>query len=102
MLKAVLMMMILGLSMGLLLAIAAKVFYVEVDNRIDDVRKMLPGLDCGGCGYAGCNAFAEAICTGEVTNVKLCRPSKPDARKAIAEYLKSTPDTHGKTIEVEI
>ncbi len=101
MLNAILMMTILGLVMGLLLAVASQVFYVKVDERIEEVRKMLPGLDCGSCGYPGCNAFAEALCTADAKTVKLCRPSKPDARQAIAEYLNSVPDNDGNMMKVE-
>ncbi len=101
MLEAVLMMTILGLILGLLLAIAAKIFYVKVDQRIEEVRAMLPGLDCGGCGYAGCNAFAEALCSGDAKTVKLCRPSKPAAREAIAEYINITPDADGNITKVD-
>lgn len=102
MIKAVLMMLILGLTMGLMLAVAAQLFYVKVDERIAEVRKLLPGYDCGGCGYSGCSAFAEALCTRKSDNVKLCRPSKPEGRKAIVDYLAATPDAEGHTIALNI
>lgn len=53
-----------GLLIGILLGIAAKKFAVEVDERVDAVRECLPGSNCGGCGYAGCDACAEAIVKG--------------------------------------
>ena len=43
-----------GLLIGILLGIAGKKFYVEVDERETKVREALPGNNCGGCGYAGC------------------------------------------------
>ena len=51
----------LGLIFGLGLAIAAKVLYVKVDTRIEDITAILPNANCGACGYPGCAGFAEAI-----------------------------------------
>ena len=55
----------LGLIFGLVLAAASKVFYVETDPRLDQLNECLPGANCGGCGYAGCGAYAEAVLNGE-------------------------------------
>ena len=55
----------LGLVFGLVLAAASKVFYVETDPRLDELNACLPGANCGGCGYAGCGAYAEAVLNGE-------------------------------------
>jgi electron transport complex protein RnfB len=50
---------------GIVLAYASKKFAVEVDPRVTDVRNVLPGANCGGCGYAGCDALADAIVKGD-------------------------------------
>ena len=55
----------LGLVFGLVLAAASKVFYVETDPRLDQLNACLPGANCGGCGYAGCGGYAEAVLNGE-------------------------------------
>ena len=55
----------LGLIFGLVLAAASKVFYVETDPRLDALNECLPGANCGGCGYAGCGGYAEAVLSGE-------------------------------------
>jgi len=55
----------MGLVFGALLAVAAKIFAVEKDERIPRITDVLPGANCGGCGFAGCAAYAEAICKGE-------------------------------------
>ena len=55
----------LGLLFGLVLAAASKVFYVETDPRLDELNACLPGANCGGCGFAGCSAYAEAVFKGE-------------------------------------
>ena len=57
----------LALLFGILLAVASKVFAVHRDARIDEVKTCLPGANCGGCGYAGCDALAEAIVRGEAS-----------------------------------
>ena len=54
-----------GLLIGILLGIAGKKFYVEVDERETKVREALPGNNCGGCGYPGCSGLAAAISKGE-------------------------------------
>ena len=55
----------LGLVFGLVLAIASKVFAVQTDERLEPITQALPGANCGGCGYAGCGAYAEAVLNGE-------------------------------------
>lgn len=55
----------LGGTLGLMLAFASKVFEVKTDERIEAICGVLPGANCGGCGYAGCEALAAAITRGE-------------------------------------
>ena len=54
-----------GLLLGLFLGLAGKKFAVEIDEKEQQVREQLPGNNCGGCGYAGCDAMAKAIANGE-------------------------------------
>lgn len=54
-----------GLLIALLLGYAAIQFEVPVDEKEIAVREFLPGNNCGGCGYAGCDALAKAIAAGE-------------------------------------
>ena len=54
-----------GLLIGILLGIASMKFYVEVDEKEILIREELPGNNCGGCGYAGCDGLAHAIANGE-------------------------------------
>lgn len=55
----------LGLVFGLILTITSKIFHVETDPRVAQVRDALPGANCAGCGYAGCDACADAIVAGK-------------------------------------
>lgn len=63
-LTAVLTVGAIGMAAGLILGVAAKLFYVHVDPRINEVADMLPGANCGACGFAGCTDLAAAIVQG--------------------------------------
>ncbi len=80
----------IGLIFGALLAVSSILFKVDKDERIDKIHDLLPGANCGGCGYAGCSAFAEAIVSGTAT-VSCCKIVKKDNASEImsivgAEY----------------
>lgn len=63
----------LGFFLGFGLAFAAKIFHVKIDENVEKIIKLLPGVNCGGCGYQGCAVYAEAIVKkGEEIN--LCAP----------------------------
>jgi len=64
-LESVLFTLGLGLVIGLALSFASRIFYVYEDPRIAKVENLLAGANCGGCGYTGCSAAAEAIVKGE-------------------------------------
>jgi len=71
-----------GIIIGLLLGFAGEKFAVEVDEKEVAVREALPGNNCGGCGYAGCDALAKAIASGEA-KVNAC----PVGGAAVAEEI---------------
>ncbi len=76
----------LGLVFGLVLAAASKVFYVETDPRLDKLNECLPGANCGGCGYAGCGGYAEAVLSGEAPIGK-CASGGDECAQAMAEIM---------------
>lgn len=76
----------LGLLFGLLLTLANKVFEVPSDPRRDAVRNCLPGANCGGCGYAGCDALADAIAQGKAP-VNACPVGGAAVAKQVAEIM---------------
>ncbi|NLL36072.1 MAG: RnfABCDGE type electron transport complex subunit B [Fretibacterium sp.] len=51
----------LGLVFGVLLAVASIAFFVKPDDRVELIREALPGANCAGCGYPGCDNYAEAV-----------------------------------------
>lgn len=77
---------LVGLVLGLALVTASKKFYVEVDDRVTRVRECLRGSNCGACGYAGCDAVAEAIVKGEA-RVDACPGNSTENIAKIAAIL---------------
>lgn len=51
----------LGLSVGVMLMAASKIFKVETNPLVEEVVEVLPGANCGACGYAGCADFADKV-----------------------------------------
>lgn len=90
----------LGAVLGLGLGVADKYLKVETDERVDTVTGMLPGYNCGGCGYPGCSGMAEALVSGEMDHIA-CKPCKDDKKKEIVDYLASTPGPDGNTIKIK-
>ena len=76
----------LGVLFGAVLAAASKVFYVETDPRLDKLNECLPGANCGGCGYAGCAGYAEAVLNGEAPIGK-CASGGNECAQAMAEIM---------------
>ena len=79
---AIVMLALLGFALGYALGVAAKRFKVESDPLVEEINSLLPGTNCGQCGFAGCPAAAEKLVKGECT-VDFC----PPGGKALAEAL---------------
>ncbi len=77
---------IMGAAFGLLLAIAAKVFSVEVDEREELIIGVLPGANCGGCGFPGCSGYAAAVVAGNAP-VNKCAAGGQAVASQIAEIM---------------
>ena len=81
-LSAIVCLTLLGLVLGLLLGIAAKYLKVESSPILDEVESLLPGSQCGQCGFPGCRPAAEALVEGNVA-ATIC----PPGGSALAEQL---------------
>lgn len=77
----------IGLVAAVILFLVASRFKVLEDPRIDVVADLLPGANCGGCGLAGCRAFAEAIVKAESLSGLNCPPGGNDTMQKIATAL---------------
>lgn len=72
--------------LAFLLAFLGQKFAVKRDEKIDVIKSLLAGANCGGCGYAGCDAFAEALNKGEA-NMNQCKPTTPENKALISNVL---------------
>jgi formate dehydrogenase beta subunit len=90
-LNSFLMLLGLGLMASIMLAIASKIFFVWEDPRIEQVEEALLGANCGGCGYAGCSAAADAVVKGNA-GLDVCSAGGFEIAVQVAEVM-------GKTVE---
>jgi electron transport complex protein RnfB len=86
MLSAVLSLTAVGACLGLILGVAARRFHVEADAKVAELEAILPGNQCGQCGYPGCSPAAEALAKGEAP-VTLCPPGGRTVAAALADLL---------------
>lgn len=78
--------LLIGFALGVLLGLFKKIFAVETDPKVLAVREVLSGGNCGGCGYAGCDAFAAAVVSGEAS-AGGCVAGGPGIASLIAKIL---------------
>lgn len=83
---SILSMGVLGVVFGLGLAWASQKFAVQVDPRVDELEELIPGANCGACGFSGCHRFAEALVKGNTYPAQCVVGGEDFARKA-AEVL---------------
>lgn len=72
----------IGALFGVGLAFASRLLVVHKDKRVEEVTEALPGLNCGACGYAGCEAYAESI-VEEEERLDLCKPGGSEVVEAL-------------------
>ena len=77
---------ITGILMGLFLAYASKKFEVEVDPKVEAILAVLPGANCGACGYPGCAGYASGVAL-EGAKMTLCAPGGPKVIEKIGEIM---------------
>ena len=83
---------VIGLVLGAALSFASKAFYVKEDERIAQITECLPGANCGGCGFAGCSNYAEAI-VKDGQPINLCPSCKQDAIDKISAIVGVTAES---------
>jgi len=76
----------LGFCLGLLLAFAARYLKVESSPVVDELEALMPGSQCGQCGYPGCRPAAEALASGNAP-VTLCPPGGSSLAEQFANIL---------------
>ncbi len=95
--NAILVSVSLGIILGAILAIASKVFEVKEDERVTTIINMLPGYNCGACGFPGCSGLANALVNQE-TNIVSCKPCKKDRMAEIVEYINNSEGPNGERL----
>lgn len=83
---------VVGILAGVLLGVASEKFKVEVNETEIKVRELLPGNNCGGCGYPGCDGLAAAIANGEAKS-NGCPVGGEEVAKKIAEIVGGDTDS---------
>lgn len=77
----------IGLVLGLGLAIASKVMAVPVDEKAEAITAVLPGANCGACGFSGCAGYAAALSSGKAEQTNLCAPGGTAVAAQVAEIM---------------
>jgi len=80
----------IGVLAAVILFFVAKKFKVEENPLIEPTEKMLPGANCGGCGFAGCHAMAEALVKNDDISSLFCPVGGSETMKSIADFLGKT------------
>lgn len=83
----VLVITLLGVVLAAVLYLVAQKFKVEEDPRIDEIEKVMPGANCGGCGFAGCRAFADACVKAGNLDSNFCPVGGNETMKKVAAVL---------------
>ncbi|MDR1983684.1 MAG: Fe-S cluster domain-containing protein [Prevotellaceae bacterium] len=99
-LTTVIMLGLLAATLAVILYIVAQKFKVVEDERIGETESILPGANCGGCGYTGCRAFAEALVKADDISAMFCPVGGNTTMTKIAEYLDKLVETKDSEIAV--
>ena len=86
MIEEILLLVLLGTIFGLGLAFASRKLAVQVDERVTKIQALLPGSNCGACGFAGCESFALAV-VKDVSLAQKCNQTTLESRKEIGRLL---------------
>lgn len=87
----------LGLLFGIVLSLASKAFAVEVDPKVEAIREVLPGANCGACGFPGCDGLASAIAKGQAP-VNGCKVGGESVSDKIGDIMGVKADTGEKFV----
>ena len=98
---AIVLILVVGLIAGVLLSYASKVFAVKEDQLFLDLRAELPGANCGGCGYAGCDDYAHALANKNAAEPVPCTKCAVGG-PAVAAKLAATLGTTAGDVERQV
>jgi len=78
---------LLGCLFALVLSFVAKKFAVQHDPKVDELAAVLPGLNCGGCGFPSCFAYAESVYEHAHVPLNFCKPGGDEVAQSLAQTL---------------
>ena len=76
----------IALALGLVILLTARFFAVPVDNRLEEIKAILPGANCGACGFTGCEGYAKSMADGNPDAAK-CPVGGAATVQELSEYL---------------
>lgn len=77
----------IGILAGFLLAVLSKIMAVPVDEKAAEIEEILPGANCGSCGFSGCSGYAAALSSGKTKETGLCNPGGNEVSQKIAAIM---------------
>ena len=83
----VVLLVVVGLIAGIILTVASRLMFVPVDETVLKLSEALPGANCGGCGFAGCDDYANAMGEDRSLSCSLCPVGGPEVAAKLAEIL---------------
>lgn len=92
---------LIGGVLGIGLAIAARILAVTKDEKVSKVEEILPGANCGACGFPGCSGYAEGI-VNEEADITLCSPGGPEVLKKIADLMGMEAEAAGEKMVAQV
>lgn len=88
----------IALLLGVVILVVFHFFSVKKDPLEEELNEIMPGVNCGGCGYSGCAAYAEALASGAETNTSRCTAGGKDTADAIAAAMGVAPQAYIPTV----
>ncbi|MDA3939854.1 MAG: RnfABCDGE type electron transport complex subunit B [Spirochaetia bacterium] len=92
---------LMGGILGIGLAIAARILAVKKDERVANVEAILPGVNCGACGFPGCAGYADGI-VNEDADITLCSPGGPEVLAKITELMGKEAGSVGEKMVAQV
>ena len=84
---AIIIVTVIGVLTGILLTLASKFLGVKVNEKVIKVREVLPGANCGACGFAGCDDYAAKVASDITIKTNLCTPGGSAVAMEISQIL---------------
>ena len=92
----------IALVLGVVIAFVSEKFKVKEDERATKMLSMMPGVNCGACGFAGCSGLVDAVINGEETHIKRCAVITKEKAQEVVDYLNTAEAEDGSKLKVTL